>query len=310
MTLDQRFEVMPTARFSVVRARDTSAGDASVARDAASAAALVLGSESMREKVRLTRKFAAASRSGSIAPALRGEMADGGGGDRRVAEFGAEFGAPARPSNLSICAMSRVKQNGRKALIHSLVHAEAEAICLMWSLIAHFLPEVHPADVRDFVRDWSAVAEEEALHFERWEAHLHRVCGGEYGDLPAHDGLWASAADTRDSLLARLAVVHLVHEARGLDVSPGLMRKLENCRDAEGLAILRANLADEVGHVACALRWFRRLCARSGVRDEVGEFHRLVASRFLGKLKPPFSTELREQAGFGEEWYVPIASAT
>ena len=64
------------------------------------------------------------------------------------------------------------------------------------------------------------------------------------------------------------------------------------------------------GHVACALRWFRRLCARSGVRDEVGEFHRLVASRFLGKLKPPFSTELREQAGFGEEWYVPIASAT
>lgn len=304
--LDTRFELTPTARFSVVCARDASAGDASAARDAAAtAAALVLGSASMSEKVRLTRKFAAASRSGSIAPALREEAAEQGG-DRRVSDFA----APARPPNLSICPMSRVKQSGRKALIHSLVHAEAEAISLMWSLIAHFLPELHAADVRDFVRDWTSIAEEEALHFERWEAHLRRVCGGAYGDLPAHDGLWASATDTRDSLLARLAVVHLVHEARGLDVSPGLMRKLENGRDAEGLAILRANLADEVGHVACALRWFRRLCARRGVRDEVGEFHRLVASRFLGKLKPPFSTELREQAGFGEEWYVPIASAT
>ena len=72
--------------------------------------------------------------------------------------------------------MSRVKQSGRKALIHSLVHAEAEAISLMWSLIAHFLPELHAADVRDFVRDWTSIAEEEALHFERWEAHLRRVC--------------------------------------------------------------------------------------------------------------------------------------
>lgn len=126
--------------------------------------------------------------------------------------------------------------------------------------------------------------------------------GANYGDLPVHDGLWASACDTKDSLEARLAIVHLVHEARGLDVYLQGMAKLTKAQDWASVEILKQNHVEEIGHVATALKWFQYL------GGEVQTFHTHVRQRFEGQLKPPFNTPSRELAGMTEEWYVPLAS--
>jgi uncharacterized ferritin-like protein (DUF455 family) len=126
--------------------------------------------------------------------------------------------------------------------------------------------------------------------------------GAAYGDLPAHDGLWEAASDTADSALARLAIVPLVLEARGLDVNPQMAAKFREAGDEESAAILDVILRDEVGHVAAGMRWFERLCAKSA-QDPLTTFHDLVAARFKGALKPPFNEAARAQAGLLKPFY-------
>ena len=132
------------------------------------------------------------------------------------------------------------------------------------------------------------------------------VLGGAYGDLPAHDGLWQAAAATADDLGARLAVVPMVLEARGLDVTPGLIAKLETAGDAQGAAMLRVIFEDEIAHVAAGKRWFDFLCARRGLVPG-SAWRALVRRHFKGALKPPFNAEARLAAGLQAGFYEPIA---
>src|SRR5206468_6005185 len=125
-----------------------------------------------------------------------------------------------------------------------------------WDIIARFSRESLP---RGFFDDWVGVAAEEAVHFELLIQRLAGF-GACYGDLPAHGGLWEAAAATADDLLARLAVVPLVLEARGLDVTPEMAARLERIGDLPTAAILHRIYRDEIGHVAIGMRWFERLC--------------------------------------------------
>lgn len=58
------------------------------------------------------------------------------------------------------------------------------------------------------------------------------------------------------SLKGRLAVIHLVHEARGLDVNPATIEKFRKAGDAESVAILETIHYDEITHVTAGHRWF------------------------------------------------------
>ena len=149
---------------------------------------------------------------------------------------------------------------GRFALIHALAHIGLNAIDLAWDIIARFAAPRLP---RDFVTDWIIVATEEAKHFALLAGRLHEL-GGRYGDLPAHDGLWQAAMATRHDLTARLAVVPLVLEARGLDVTPAMIAKLEAAGDDRSAAILRTVYRDAITHVATGTRWFQFACAAAG----------------------------------------------
>jgi uncharacterized ferritin-like protein (DUF455 family) len=193
-------------------------------------------------------------------------------------------------------------QAGRTALLHALAHIELNAIDLGWDIIARF------ADApltRDFFADWVGVAAEEAGHFDLLSMRLADF-GTHYGDLPAHDGLWESTASTADDLLARLAVVPLVLEARGLDVTPQMAARLERAGDAKSAAILHLIYEQEIGHVAVGMRWFDRLChVRGLVPDQV--FRDRVRRFFKGGLKPPFNHAARAAAGFPERYYEPLA---
>ena len=193
---------------------------------------------------------------------------------------------------------------GRVALLHALAHIELNAIDLAWDIIARFSREPLP---RAFFDDWVGVAAQEAVHFELLAKRLANF-GACYGDLPAHDGLWESAAVTADDLLARLAVVPLVLEARGLDVTPEMAATLERVGDRESAAVLRRIYCDEIGHVAVGVRWFDELCRARGLIPEE-TFRELVPRYFKGELKPPFNHEARGAAGFPARYYEPLLPA-
>lgn len=137
----------------------------------------------------------------------------------------------------------------------------------------------------EFVTDWVGVGDDEARHFEMVADRLEAM-GSHYGALPAHDGLWDSAQTTAGALDARLAVAPMVLEARGLDVTPGMIERLMSAGDRESAEILRIIYEEEVGHVAAGARWFRYLCEKSG-HEPASHFQTLVTKYFRGRLNLP-----------------------
>ena len=197
---------------------------------------------------------------------------------------------------------------GRIALLHALAHIELNAIDLAWDLIARFgdarfgVAGAGDAGMpRTFFDDWVIVAAEEAKHFSLLSGRLAAL-GASYGDLPAHDGLWEAAAATAHDLLARLAIVPLVLEARGLDVTPDMIARLDRTGDEESAAVLDRIYRDEIGHVAAGMRWFEWLCDKRG-SEPLAAFHALVRRYFTGVLKPPFNHRARAAAGFAASYY-------
>ena len=212
---------------------------------------------------------------------------------------------PARPSRPELRMprdMPRRKAGGsiekRVALLHALAHIELNAIDLAWDMIARFgsadLPEA-------FLDAWVKVGDEEALHFELLIARLKDL-GATYGDLPAHDGLWQAAEETAHDLLARLAIVPLVLEARGLDVTPKMIADLERFGDTESAAVLKVIYRDEIGHVAIGMRWFEHVARDRGL-DAQDAWQCLVRRHFKGVLKPPFNQAGRDAANMPAGFY-------
>lgn len=253
----------------------------------------VLAAAEPTQKVALGREMAARWR--------RGGMAIG------VAHPPARPARPERPPLLPPRDMKRRRNlgspAGRIALIHALAHIELNAIDLGWDIVARFSGEDLP---RAFFGDWVGVAAEEAEHFALLDARLAAL-GAAYGDLPAHDGLWEAAANTAHDLLARLATVPLVLEARGLDVTPEMMHRLERAGDPESAAMLDRIYRDEIGHVAVGAHWFASLCRERGL-DPAATFRDLVSRYFTGTLKPPFNHAARAAADLPREFYEPVAA--
>ncbi len=218
-------------------------------------------------------------------------------------------GRPARPILRPPGEMARRKIGAsvekRAAMIHALAHIELNAIDLAIDMAVRF---DDPALPEDFVKDWICIAGEEALHFRLLRERLQNL-GFDYGDFPAHDGLWEAAIETRHDPLARLAVVPLVLEARGLDITPKTIEAFAGFGDAESAKILAKILEDEIGHVAAGLRWFRHIAERQDNSDNPADLWRgLVNRHFKGQLKPPFNQAARDQAGMTTDFYDPIPS--
>jgi uncharacterized ferritin-like protein (DUF455 family) len=180
---------------------------------------------------------------------------------------------------------------GRAALLHALAHIEYNAINLAWDAVYRF--RNMPAD---YYADWVRVATEEATHFALLRERLNTL-GCEYGDFPAHDGLWDMARRTAHDVLVRMALVPRALEARGLDVTPGMMARLRQAGDPESAHILQTILCDEIGHVAAGTRWFRYVCQQRHL-DPLETFRRLLAEFLPGPVRRPLNREARRRAGF------------
>ncbi|MEW7008413.1 MULTISPECIES: ferritin-like domain-containing protein [unclassified Lentilitoribacter] len=200
------------------------------------------------------------------------------------------------PMQVGRRAISTVE--GRIALMHAIAHIELNATDLALDIVARFASKPMP---RSFYDNWMQVAFEEAKHFKLIRDRL-REMGADYGDLSAHDGLWEAAHDTRNDLTARLAVVPLVLEARGLDVTPALQAKMRQTGDHESARILDIIYEDEKKHVAVGAKWFRFLCSREK-KDPSATFKTLVQANFRGKFKAPFNELARAEAGMTPSFY-------
>ncbi|MGR3759599.1 ferritin-like domain-containing protein [Roseobacteraceae bacterium NS-SX3] len=191
---------------------------------------------------------------------------------------------------------------GRLALLHAVAHIELNAVDLHWDIIARFADVPMPMGFYD---DWVKAADEESKHFGLMCDCLEAL-GSHYGALPAHAGMWRAAEDTAEDLMGRLAVVPMVLEARGLDVTPGMIGIFRKAGLAQAVEALEVIYAEEVGHVAYGSKWFHFLCGRENL-DPKEVFHGLVRKYFHGALKPPFNEEKRAEAGLPPDFYWPLA---
>ena len=214
--------------------------------------------------------------------------------------------SPARPERPAVMAPRHMPKRtyageaGRLALVHALAHIEFNAIDLACDIMCR----PWGVDLPDaFYDDWVQVALDEADHFDALNGILQHW-GAEYGDLPAHDGLWQSADKTTGDLLARLAVVPLTLEARGLDTTPNGIAKLRRHRHDAVADALEIIYRDEIRHVAAGFRWFTHVCALRGLAP-VPHYHRMLQQFFPGQQKPPFNHQARAEAGLSPDWYQP-----
>ena len=248
------------------------------------AAACCLACADVTAKLALTREAAAAIAAGALSFDAAGAPVPG-------------VDVPGRPARPVLVSPRRLAQRGlgsaegRAALVHAVAHIEFNAINLAWDAIHRFrgLPA-------DYYRDWARVADDEARHFALLAGRLAEL-GHAYGDFDAHDGLWDMAVRTAGSCLARMALVPRVLEARGLDVTPGMIARLRAVGDEATVAILETILAEEVAHVAAGSRWFRWCCEQERV-DPAESFRRLIDEHMRGSLRGPFNVDARARAGF------------
>lgn len=215
---------------------------------------------------------------------------------------------PAWPDRLEVLAPGQMPKRGkggsarnRVALWHSLAHIEFVAIDLALDMVGRFGAEMGEV----FIADFLAVAADEAMHFAIIERHLASM-GARYGDLPVHAGLWQAAEETAQDVGARLAVVPMVLEARGLDVTPATLERVRDQGDKSGAKILQRILDDEIVHVAAGTKHFRAHCVKSDKQPQ-NHWQELVNRHFRGRVKPPFNDSARLAAGLSRDFYDPIA---
>ena len=193
-------------------------------------------------------------------------------------------------------------ERARIAMLHALAHIEFVAIDLAFDLVGRFGGQFP----RAFADDWLRVGADEAMHFALVDRRLKQL-GSHYGALPAHDGLWEAAYETRGDALARLAIVPMVLEARGLDVTPTMIERFGKQGDHASARILNRIYSDEISHVAAGTKWFETACSDANLLTRP-YWKALVNRHFRGELKPPFNDSARSRAGLTRDYYMQVAN--
>ncbi|GAA6012423.1 hypothetical protein JCM11491_004328 [Sporobolomyces phaffii] len=199
----------------------------------------------------------------------------------------------------------------RIKLLHALATIEQWAIDLAIDCVSRFHDwKLGATDGKrgkklpwTFVADFLKIAEDEAKHFSLLEKRLDEM-GCKYGDLAVHGALWESAMETSHSLFSRLAIIHLVHEARGLDSNPMQIKRCRAAGDEESASLLEVIHYDEITHVASGHRHFLNLCdSHVPPLDPIRTFRSEVETHFYGQLRGPFNEEDRDKAGMEKGYY-------
>ncbi|MGL4994601.1 MAG: ferritin-like domain-containing protein [Deefgea sp.] len=207
-------------------------------------------------------------------------------------------GRPAQPELVAPKDLPRRRNLGeaenRAALLHAFAHIEFNAINLALDALYRFRDM--PAQ---YYEDWLQIAREEAYHFNLLRAHLNTL-GFEYGDFPAHNSLWEMAVKTDADVMARMALVPRILEARGLDAVPPIRQKLFNIGDLRACEILDIILQDEIGHVRMGNHWYHWCCDQRGL-DPIATFVTLLRDFEAPVFRGTLNHIARQAAGFTTE---------
>lgn len=206
-------------------------------------------------------------------------------------------GRPERPLLVSprkVPKRSFYSRQGLNRLAHAIAHIEFNAINLALDAVYRFrsMPD-------DFYSDWLRVAAEESSHFVLLARYL-QANDAQYGDFDAHNGLWEMALKTDNDVMVRMALVPRVLEARGLDVTPGMIDKLEQVGEQQLVEILEVIHKEEIGHVLVGTRWFNHVCDQRELTPRK-VFVDLLNEYMKGVIQGPFDEDSRLQAGFSED---------
>lgn len=219
---------------------------------------------------------------------------------------------PARPSKPNLVSPKEVpapKNSGlplNAYMLHNLAHVELNAIDLAWDTVVRYSP-FRDALGDGFFADFAHVADDESRHFA-WCSQRLAELGFNYGDMPAHNLLWRECERTSGNVAARLAVIPLVQEARGLDAGPRLVQKLVGFGDHRTSNIVAKIAEEEVAHVAVGVFWFLSVCQKMG-RIPCTTFKDLLKELNV-ELKGPFNYAARDEAGIPRDWYDGSSTGT
>jgi len=258
------------------------------------AACEILNTQDANEKVRLSFLYSKAWKDGLIKDV-----------GQRIPPLHAA--RPLKPELISPTTMPRRRlgsEMGRISLVHAIAHIELNAIDLAWDIIARFTSENLP---KEYYNDWVQVAEDEARHFQMLNNRLADF-DHTYGDLVAHNGLWDAAIKTKDDLMARLTLVPMILEPRGLDTTPPTVERLHRMGDHQTADIMEQIGREEIPHVRAGTSWFIYMSERRGL-EPIPTYHNYVRKLFKGGLRPPFNKEARSQAGLTPDFYEPLTKA-
>ncbi|XP_057455579.1 uncharacterized protein LOC130746850 [Lotus japonicus] len=218
---------------------------------------------------------------------------------------------PARPEKPQLVSPKEIpapKNSGlplNAYLLHNLAHVELNAIDLAWDTVVRFSPYSEVLG-EGFFADFAHVADDESRHFS-WCSQRLAELGFKYGDMPAHNLLWRECEKSSDNVAARLAVIPLVQEARGLDAGPRLVQKLVGFGDNWTSKIVARIAEEEVAHVAVGLYWFLSVCQKMDCAPD-STFKDLL-KEYNVELKGPFNYTAREEAGIPRDWYDALSSS-
>ena len=213
-----------------------------------------------------------------------------------IAKNNCDVGLPKKPKLVPFNQLPKrtlTSELGHAALIHSFAHIEYNAINIAWDAVQRFnsMPD-------EYYNDWSQVAAEEAYHFRLLRDYLISL-GFDYGSFDAHAGLWEMVEETAHDVLVRMALVPRVLEARGLDVTPDIIKRFRKHKLNKAADILDIIYQDEIGHVAIGTRWFKYTCEQRRLNSDE-TFASLINQYAIDKIRKPFNVDAREQAGFSE----------
>jgi len=210
-----------------------------------------------------------------------------------------------RPSYASFCTIVLPRdlrtrkdfdtEEGLATLVHSIAHIEFSAIDLALDAVYRY-----PHMPLSYKIDWLEVADDEIRHFKMLDSLLVEL-DFKHGDFPVHAGLFDAANNTAHNILDRMAIVPRYFEASGLDVSPQIIKKLDNKRKIPRIQKLIEMLdliqEEEIDHVLKGDKWFKYLCDAEG-KDTSVYFDILEAYGLLGKHRPHINVKARKEAGF------------
>lgn len=190
-------------------------------------------------------------------------------------------------------------KEGLATLVHAIAHIEYSAIDLALDAVYRYPQMPHAYKV-----DWLEVASDEIRHFKLLQSILTEL-GYDYGDFPVHCGLFDAAEHSAENILDRMAIIPRYYEASGLDVSPQIIKKLDNKRKnpqvKKLIDALHIIYDEEIDHVHKGDKWFKYLCKEEGKTEGTEEevyFEILGRYKLLSKHRPYVNVEARKEAGF------------